>query len=343
PEKVVAFLKTKTDDELDRFWVALPLPELPPYYTEKMELHAVIDRGDVWYDYPFTKDGKRVGGFRKRMPRTTLFVKWNEQEIPLVTMNTTIGSWRTELAPDGYEYFKYKNSDVGPRVWKEIFAGPVWLPPDTTPPADLFKTVRHRGRLVKVPNYDEFGPWYASAYGLVAGFHVREVERPSGKIVYIDNGIRSHGSVDYNSILRRYSHGCHRLYNHLAIRLFDFILRHREFNRLGKLSAGYSRKVEIDDEVFFINIGSRGYRYELVDAVPIEVLRGRVRGKQRSPIEIYMPKPDEEYGPDAQFLPADWDPRTEADAGVPAEPSASPPSDEPAKSPDASVEPDPVG
>ena len=144
----------------------------------------------------------------------------------------------------------------------------------------------------------------------------REVERPSGKIVYIDNGIRSHGSVDYNSILRRYSHGCHRLYNHLAIRLFDFILRHRPFNRLGKLSAGYSRKVEIDDEIFFINLDSRGYRYELVNAMPIEVLRGRVRGKQRSPIEHHMPKPGVEYGPDAQFLPPDWDPREDSDAGV---------------------------
>jgi len=257
PDKVVAFLESMSDDQLDRFWVALPLPELPPYYAEQMDLHAVIDRGDVWYDYPFDEEGRRRGGFRKRMPRTTLFVKWNEQDIPLVTMNTTIGSWRTELGPDGYEYYAYKNSDVGPRVWKEIFAGPVWLPPDTTPTADLFKTVRHRGRLVKVPNYDEFGPWYASAYGLVAAFHVREVERPSGKILYIDNGIRSHGSVDYNSILRRYSHGCHRLYNHLAIRLFDFILRHREFNRLGKLAAGYSRKVEIDDEVFFIELDSR--------------------------------------------------------------------------------------
>jgi len=336
PEKVVEFLKSETDDELDRFWVALPLPALPPYYADRMDLHAVIDRGDVWYEYPYTKDGKRRGGFRKRMPKTTLFVKWNGQDIPLVTMHTTIGSWRSELAPDGYEYYKYKNSDVGPRVWKEIYAGPVWLPPDTTPTGDLFKTVRYRGRLVKVPNYDEFGPWYASAYGLVAAFHVREVERPSGKMLYIDNGIRSHGSVDYNSILRRYSHGCHRLYNHLAIRLFDFVLRHRPFNRLGKLSAGYSRKVEIDDDVFFIELDSRGYRYELVDAVPVEVLRGRVLGSVRSPIETYMPKPGVEYGPDAQFLPPGWGTRSERDAGVdaaaePAKPAAPPAAAKPAE------------
>jgi hypothetical protein len=320
------------------------LPPLPPYYSEMMELRSVIDRGDVWYDYPYTPDGKRRGGFRKRMPTNTLFVSWNDQEIPLVTMNTTIGSWRTELAPDGYEYYKYKNSDVGDRVWKDIVAGPVWLPPDTTPVGDLFKRVTYRGRKVKVPNYDEFGPWYASAYGLVAAFHVRVVERPSGKIDYFDNGIRSHGSVDYNSILRRYSHGCHRLYNHLAIRLFDFVLRHRTFTRVGKVSAGFSKKVELDDEVFFINLDSKGYRYELVEPVPVEVLRGRVRGSTRSPIDHYMPKPGEEYGPDAQFLPPEYREPTTSDGGT-GEPSTAaqePAAQEPAAPAPAPAEPAPA-
>lgn len=306
PDKVVEFLKGKDDRHLDTLFVAVPLPELPPYYGEVMELKATIDRGDVWYEYPYTREGKRKGQGRKRMPMTTLAVVWNGQEIPLVTMNTTIGSWRTELAPDGYEYYKYKNSDVGERVWKDIVAGPVWMPPDTTPAGDMIKTVTYRGRKVRVPNYDEFGPWYASAYGLVAAFHVRQVERKDGEFRYLDNGIRSHGSVDYNSILRRYSHGCHRLYNHLAIRMFDFVLRHSEYTRVGEVSAGYSRAVEVDDESFTITLGSRGYKYELVKPVPVNVLYGHVRGSQRSPIEGYMPKPDTEYGPDAKFLPEEY-------------------------------------
>jgi len=317
PEKVIDFLEAHGDRKLDTFFVAVPLPPLPPYYSDVMELKATIDRGDVWYEYPYTTEGRRKGQGRKHMPMTTLAVVWNGQEIPLVTMNTTIGSWRTELAPDGYEYFKYKNSDVGERVWKDIVAGPVWLPPDTTPASDLIKTVSYRGRKIKVPNYDEFGPWYASAYGLVAAFHVRQIERKDGTFRYLDNGIRSHGSVDYNSILRRYSHGCHRLYNHLAIRMFDFVLRHSEYTRVGQISAGFSKAVEVEEDRFTITLDSRGYKYELVKPVPVNVLRGRVLGSQRTPIETYMPKPDAEYGPDAEFLPEEY--RRKAappDAGV---------------------------
>jgi len=318
PAKVIEFLRAHEDAELDRLFVAVPLPPLPPYHSERMELFARIDRGDVWYEYPYTEDGRAKGQPRKQMPMTTLYTRWNGQEIPLVSMNTTIGSWRTELAPDGYEYYKYKNSDVGPRVWKDIVAGPVWLPPDTTPTTDMIKTVTYRGRKVKVPNYDEFGPWYASAYGLVAGFHYRQVERANGEFKYLDNGIRSHGSVDYNSILRRYSHGCHRLYNHLAIRLFDFVLRHREFTRVGEQAVGFSKAVEVDGEAFTITLSSRGYKYELAEPVPVEVLSGRIRGSQRSPIEIYMPKPEEEYGDDARFLPASYRRGApDSDAGAP--------------------------
>jgi hypothetical protein len=171
-----------------------------------------------------------------------------------------------------------------------------------------------------VPNYDEMGPWYASAYGLVAAFHVRPVPRSKGNIDYFDNGIRSHGSVDYNSILRRYSHGCHRLYNHLAIRLFDFVLKHRRYTRVGDVPGGYSKKVAVEDEgEFTVSLDTRGYKYELVTPVDVEVLRGRIRGKQTRPIETYMPKPDVEYGPDAKFLPPGYKPfGSDADAGTPA-------------------------
>ncbi len=327
PDKVVAFLKEHDDKSFDSLFVALPLPALPPYYSDDMKLHAVIDRGDVWYDYPYDSEGRHRTFPRKQMPMTTLYVTWNEQDIPLVTMNTTIGGWRTELASDGYEYYKYKHSDVGERVWKDIVAGPVWLPPDTTPMKDLIKEVTYRGRQIKVPNYDEFGPWYASAYGLVAGFHVRQVEKKNGEFVYFDNGIRSHGSVDYNSILRRFSHGCHRLYNHLAIRLFDFVLRHKPFVRVGEVPAGFSRKVVLnedgEEETYIIDLKSKGYKYEIKDPVPVNVLPGNIRGKQKTPIEGYMPKPDEEYGEDAQFLPPDYKRKTDVDGGVSEVPAAS--------------------
>jgi hypothetical protein len=316
PKKVLAFLTSREDKDFDKLFVAVPMPPKPPYYGDVMDLHVEIDRGDVWYDYPFTEDGGRKSQPRKRMPKLTLFVKWNGQDIPLVSMGTTIGGWRSELAPDGYEYYKYKNSDVGPKVWKDIIAGPVWLPPDTTPVNDLVKTVTYRGRKVKVPNYDEFGPWYTSAYGLVAGFHVRPVERKNGTMDYLDNGIRSHGSFDYNSILRRFSHGCHRLYNHLAIRLFDFVLKHKKCTRIGQIPAGYSHQVQLEDgETYMIQLDSKGYRYELTDPLPVNVLTGNIRGRQRSPIEHYMPKPGVEYGEEAQFLPEGYKNRNAPDAG----------------------------
>ena len=307
PEQVAAFLSSFSDEAFDTLFVAVPLPPPPPYHSKEMELRAVIHRGDVWYEYPYTADFKPKGQSRKVMPTTTLYVKWNNQEFPIATMNTTIGSWRTELAPDGYEYYKYKNSDVGPRVWKDIVAGPVWLPPDTTPVGDLTKKVSYRHRLYEVPNYSEFGPGYASAYGLVAAFHERPVERRDGTVSYLDNGIRSHGSVDYNSILRRYSHGCHRLYNHLAIRLFDFVLRHKSFARVGQLPATFSKVIETEEgNTFEIRLDTRGYKYELRQPLPIVVETGNIKGSVKAPIEIYMPKPGEEYGPDAQFLPPEF-------------------------------------
>ncbi len=307
PEKVINFLKSHDDNTLNTLFVAVPLPSLPPYYNDQMDLYAVINRGDIWYDFPYDEEGKKRWQPRRKMPRLTLYVKWEGQDIPLTTMKTTIGGWRSELAADGYEYLKYKNSDVGPRLWKDIVAGPVWLPPTTTPLKGLVKTVRYRQRKITVPNYDEFGPWYASAYGLVAAFHIHEVVRRSGKTVYLDHAIRTHGSVDYNSILRRFSHGCHRLYNHLAIRLFNFVLRHKKYNRIGQVHVGFSRKVVTEEEEeISINLATKGYKYELTNPVPVTTREGNVRGEQRTPIEHHMPKPGVEYGEDAQFLPEDY-------------------------------------
>ena len=75
------------------------------------------------------------------------------------------------------------------------------------------------GRWQGVVNYDELGPGYLSAYGVVAGYFVIPGQ---GDGPDVDDGIRAHGSSDYLSIYSAngYSHGCHRLPNHLAIRLY---------------------------------------------------------------------------------------------------------------------------
>jgi len=108
-------------------------------------------------------------------------------------------------------YFKYKNSDVGPRVWKDIVAGPVWIPPEGTPAKDLLtrKMLNRDAGAVTAVNTDVMGPGYESAYGLVMAIH----HWKRGANTFYDNQIRTHGSVDYTSIARRFSHGCHRLVN----------------------------------------------------------------------------------------------------------------------------------
>ena len=60
---------------------------------------------------------------RERFPQLTLFVKWRGERVPLVRWRTTVGGWRAELASDGQEYYRYKGSDVGPRVWRHIVTG----------------------------------------------------------------------------------------------------------------------------------------------------------------------------------------------------------------------------
>ncbi|RMG93879.1 MAG: hypothetical protein D6705_17555 [Deltaproteobacteria bacterium] len=285
----------RDEDGLAHLLVAVPMPELPSYYGDDMEFSVVIDRGDVWYDLPFDAEGNPVAQPRRRYPHLTLYVHHLDQKIPLVHWRTTIGSWRSEIK-DGKVYYKYKNSDVGPRVWKDIYAAPAWIPPDTTPPDELLARRYVDGKLRTVVNYAEMGPGFRSAYGLVAAYHIRQVfDREGNLLRELDNQIRTHGSVDYMSILRRYSHGCHRLLNQNAVRLFSFILRHREFVREGQQPVGYRRAFEHEGETYRIAIDTRGYRYHLQDPIPVLVTKGRIRGKRKAPITEYVRKPGVEY------------------------------------------------
>ncbi len=308
PESAKASLAKLSDlgkGDFDNLLVAVKLPALPPYYPSdgagNMELSTHIDRGDVWYDFPYDAEGNKKGQPRQRFPHLTLYVHYNGQKIPLVHWRTTIGSWRTETH-EGETMLKYKNSDVGERIWKDIVAAPVWIPPPSTPAAELIKGYWRKGKFKKDVNYAETGPGYKSAYGLVAAYHVKPVEAKDGEIKYFDNGIRTHGSVDYMSILRRFSHGCHRLYNMDAVRLFSFVLRHRDFKREGQQPAGVGRFIDYEEKRYHMQLDTRGYKYELVEPIPVDVTAGRIVGRRKSPIEGYMEIPgqaeDEESGED---------------------------------------------
>lgn len=271
--------------------VAVELPPLPAYHSPDMELRVVIDRGDVNHDFPNWMT-RGCQAFRvERLPTLTVYAatkeeEGGEREVALVRWHTTIGGWNRERLPSGWLAMRYKNSDVGKRVWRDIIAAPTWHPPKSTPDDDLTRRIGGRWQI----KYDTLGPSYRSAYGLVMMIHHQVVERASGTS-YWDRGIRTHGSANYLSIRRGCSHGCHRLFNHQVLRLASFLLRHRSFVRHGNMKAWYDRTIRVGGRVETVRLRSRGYRYELTPPVAVEVTRGRIVGRLREPIEGARPLP----------------------------------------------------
>jgi hypothetical protein len=295
PADALAFFRRRRTEDFAWLKVAVRFPTPPPYYGSKMDLQAEIDRGDVWYDFPFDAKGQRLPQPRSKYPAFTLYVSWQGQKIPLVRWRTTIGGWRSELASDGQEYYRYKDSDVGRRVWRHVVAAPVWVPPAYSPLTSMVKEKWVNGVLVRVTNYDEVGPGYHSAYGLVAGIHVEARTRPGGGVAYQDWGIRTHGTFDYTSLLGRFSHGCHRLHNNLAVRLFSFVLGHRPYRALGAMALDFRRIFWWGGEVFDLRLPNRGFYFELDPPLPVETLKGDLKGQLDKPFAGYLRKPGEQY------------------------------------------------
>jgi hypothetical protein len=290
----VGFFQRHPAEDFRTLRVAVKLPPRPDYYSDDMDLSIVVDRGDIWYDLPFDDKGNFKPQPRKKYPSLTLYATSNGKKIPIARWRTTIGSWRAEQATDGYEYFRYKMSDVGPRVIRQIVSGPVWIPPASTPIRTLIKGKTINKHWMKVVNYEEFGPGFLSAYGLIAGYFV--VPGQNGRNDF-DNGVRAHGSADYLSIYSAngYSHGCHRLPNHIAIRMYSFILRHRHMNVGGDQPMNFSRQFLSGETVFEIRVPSRGYAFYLDPPLPVNVLEGEIKGTQKKPMVGYFPKPWVKY------------------------------------------------
>ncbi|MDY0004961.1 MAG: L,D-transpeptidase [Polyangia bacterium] len=283
-----SFLTATPAPVLRALKVAVKLPPKPAYYQGKeMDLEVVISRGDIYYDPPIDENGDRRSQPRARLPALTVWLAWEGQRIPLVNWRTTVGGWNDEIK-EGQVYLRYKPSKVGERIWRDIIAAPVWIPPPTTPPKEILK-----GRKV---NRDQMGPGHLSAYGLVAAFHLWPQQR-GNTVTYVDQGIRSHGSYNYRSIRAGYSHGCHRLYNHQAIRLFSFILRHRAHERVGLEPYPYRHQFEHDGRTYKVQVDNRGYVFRLLRPIPVNVTRGRILGSLTQPISEYLPKPGVVYRP----------------------------------------------
>ncbi len=297
PESTLAFIDSLGELSPEgEHLVAFRSPALPEYYSSDMDFEVEIDRGDIWYDFPYGPHGEELAQPVERRPHTSIFVNWNGQRIPLAQFGTTIGGWRSELI-DGVTYWRYKNSPPGPVVWHQIVAAPVWLPPESTPVRDLLVRSSARGAHGWAPDYHEVGPSYASAYGLVAAYHIRYFERPDGTIrLGGDEGIRSHGSVDYTSIMRRHSHGCHRLLNHIAVRLMSYVLAHRHHTRDGVQQLGFRRELERDGNSWTMALDRGGYVFALEHPIHVEVLQGRIRGELQHPIDEALPRFDPTRG-----------------------------------------------
>jgi hypothetical protein len=270
-DSTTAFFRERGADGTRRLRVALQLPPRPDYHGPHMELRAEIDRGDVWYDQPQQR------GRVERRPTLTLWAKTPEgREIAVVRWPTTIGGWKKEAAGSwGRVVLRYKNSDVGPRMWRDLIALPAWLPPPKTPP----RTIVRRGDGNQwLPDTDLVGPGYASAYGMVMLVHHEPVQR-KGQLTWDDHGIRTHGSVSYDSIQRGESHGCHRLFNQSAIQLASFLLQHRKSVRHGLDTRPFVHTFAWRGHTMKLPIPNRGYRFELTPPIAVEVLEGRIRGR----------------------------------------------------------------
>jgi hypothetical protein len=147
---------------------------------------------------------------------------------------------------------------------------------------------------VNVTNHDEVGPGYLSAYGLVAGIHVEPRGQGERKF-YFDNGIRTHGTFDYTSLRGRFSHGCHRLANHLAVRVFSFVLQHRRWRAIGAMPLDYRKTFVAQGGVYDLRLPFRGYYYELDPPMSVTTLPGTVKGTRTQPVPGYVNKPGVAY------------------------------------------------
>lgn len=281
PEAARAFFEAADPAQLANLVVAVKLPAPPRWHSHEMALRAEIDRGDVWYDFPFTKHGDPKGQEVARRPTLVLYAKDGDRDVALVRWPTTIGGWKPEKTGKRKVQLAYKESPEGPRVWRDLVVAPAWIPPESAPRRDL---VRPRPGGGWATRDDLFGPGYASAYGLVMLIHHRVGQIKGAKDPFFDQGIRSHGSVSYDTIHHGTSHGCHRLFNHQAIRLAEFLLAHRKSVRRGPIEVGYGRSFAWEGKPMKLAFDSRGYRFELDPPVPVEVLRGRVMGKHAGPI-----------------------------------------------------------
>ncbi len=253
--------------------VAIELPPPPAYHATHMDLTAVIDRGDIYYD------DEPIARVIAHRPNLVVYANDNGKKRALVRWPTTIGGWADVLMPSGGVVQKWKESDVGPRVWRDVYAAPTWLPPRSTPDRDLVKNL-YNGRWDLKRSI--MGPGPRAAFGMVLLPHYAVAKLADGTERFDDNGIGTHGSASVTSIVNGTSHGCHRLYNELAVRLGNFLVSHREHVVKGQQKEYWRRLVQYRGS-FLAKVDTRGFLYELTPPVSVEVTRGSIKTSRKTP------------------------------------------------------------
>jgi hypothetical protein len=76
--------------------VAFPAIELPEYYSNDIELSVEVDRGDIWYEFPYDAEGNERAQPVSRRPHTTVYATYRGQRIALARYGTTVGGWRSD-------------------------------------------------------------------------------------------------------------------------------------------------------------------------------------------------------------------------------------------------------
>lgn len=261
---VRAFLDQLVSSEASMRLVAVELPALPAYHASAMELSVEIDRGDVWHD---PRPRRRAIA---RRPALILYAKDGERRIPLVRWPTTIGGWQKQSVGGEIEK-RWKESPVGPRIWRDFYVGPSWLPPVSTPDRELVRVADDRFVLAR----EQMGPSYHAAFGMVSFVHLAG-DNTRDKVDYWDEGIRTHGTGNLVSLANGVSHGCHRLLGSQAVRLADFVLAHHASTPHGEAPTYYRRVVRVGTDRFPLEVDTLGYHIELDPPIPVEVLPGRI-------------------------------------------------------------------
>jgi hypothetical protein len=241
--------------------VAVKLPPLPDYYSKHINLRVVIDLATQ------TKAKNRKPRKKGPRPALLLYVDDGASSRLLARWPTTVGGWQDERLADGAIVKRFKASNTGDFVWKNLYMAPRWLAPETTPHDDVIKR-NEQGRWSL--DRDVLGPSFRSAYGL-AMLILHKPYKRGDETRFADQGIRVHGTGNILSLGRGFSHGCHRLLGFHVLRLSAFLLRHRNHVRVGPEKVFYQRTFRKDGAAFPITLDQRGYRFDLTPPVPVRV------------------------------------------------------------------------